>query len=176
MIHQFDYPAIKGITSSTLVRFFAPVIDNFVLLNYSIMRLFDFYSDYRQFANSDIDLNMTVVETFFKATKEKPINIEELGERGKKYVNRIFTYNWTIHVRLIGGCDSKNSICLFRTYNDAKKSLERFKSSFKREPLPSWFWFGHILAAVFFLGAISLILAWFGQTPLTNCNGLRLYP
>jgi hypothetical protein len=61
----------------------------------------------------------------------------------------------------IGGKDSPDDNCLFRVFNGAKRALKEFKETdLKIPPWPWWYWIGHVLAALFFLGALLMFGVW----------------
>jgi hypothetical protein len=49
IIFSFKCPIIHGLTTSTYVRELQPIVDDVVALSRSIMRLYDFYADYRAY-------------------------------------------------------------------------------------------------------------------------------
>lgn len=161
-IIHFDYPAIKNLTASEQVGFLAPIIDEFVILNYSIGRLYDLYEEYRQYAFSRPELFNKVATKVESLKKGEVFSAADLTPPENEYFQAIFSYNYQMHVDLIGGKDSKDSVCLFKTFNRAKYALREFVQGLEKEPLPWLYRIGHALAGIIFLGAVILILEWFG--------------
>jgi hypothetical protein len=62
------------------------------------------------------------------------------------YINIIFLMNEGIHQGLIGGVDSADDVCLYKAFRIARKELQEFKEGLKRESLPVWFPFLHMVA------------------------------
>lgn len=161
-IFHFDYPAIKNLTASEQVGFLAPIIDEFVKFNYSIGRLYDLYEESRQYAFSRPELFNKVAAKLESLKKGQAFSAADLTPPESEYFQTIFSYNYKLHVDLIGGKDSKDSICLFKTFNKAKYALRKFARNLEKEPLPWLYRIGHALAGIIFLGAVILILEWFG--------------
>lgn len=161
-IFHFDYPAIKNLTASEQVGFLAPIIEEFMKLNYSIGRLYDLYEESRQYAFSRPEQFNKVAAKVESLKKGEVFSAGGLTAPENEYLQTIFSYNYKMHVELIGGKDSKDSVCLFKTFNKAKYDLREFVRSLEKEPLPWLYRIGHALAVIIFLGAVILILDWFG--------------
>jgi hypothetical protein len=77
------------------------------------------------------------------------------------YVNHIYMMNEAIHQGLIGGADSADKFCLYKTFRTARKALREFKEGLKREPLPNWFWLLHFVAGTLAWIGFWQLLRWF---------------
>jgi hypothetical protein len=151
-IFTFDTPTLNDLTSSSYVRYLAPVVPDFVRLNYSIRRLFDFIKIYQSFVYSDAELYSDV---FISVTAGKrPVG------RGLIYSNVVFGMNKKIHIELIGGEDSKDEDCLHKAFWRARKTLKHFKDHFQPERLPKWYWILHIAAGYLALNGIWQVTRW----------------
>jgi hypothetical protein len=78
------------------------------------------------------------------------------------YVNHIFMMNEMIHQGSIGGADSTDEFCLYKAFRTARSALQKFKQGLKREPLPKWFPFLHIVAGALFFVGLWEMLRWLG--------------
>lgn len=150
LIWTFDYPTIKHLTQSQYARRMQPILDSFVIINYSIVRLYDAYQEYRAYVTSRSHMFDTVMEKVI-TSKTRSYTEEE-----RIFLLSVFEYNYLMHVKLIGGRDSKNSTCLYHAYRNAKKALEDFESKLKPEKLSRAFWIFHIVASMFLLLATLL--------------------
>ena len=73
----------------------------------------------------------------------------------------IFMMNEGIHQGLIGGADSENVSCLYKTFRAARKALTEFKRGLKREPLPREFWILHVVAGSMAWLGLWEMMRWF---------------
>jgi hypothetical protein len=145
MIWKFDISAISNLTRSPYLYRLKDIIGPFARLNFSVSRLFQLHDEYRSFANSNPGVRASPPD-WYKA-EIKDFNVE-------------------IHVRLIGGEDSDDSDCLYKTYNAADSALRKFDAELKRETMPWWYWFGHVISAACFVSGILLLLSTYqGSTP-----------
>src|SRR5260370_16276443 len=126
------------------------VIWSFVVLNHSIRRLFDYTSRYQAFVMGDVALYQVVLEKF--APKSTPLELAnslppekivvpppwkiQWEPREHAYINHIFMMNETIHQFLIGGADSKDETCLYRSFRSARGVLQDFHKTLPPAPLP----------------------------------------
>jgi hypothetical protein len=139
VIWKFDYEAIRHLSSSPYLYRLGGIVEPFARLSFSISRLFQLYGEYRSFVNSD--------PTVWLAEPAPPA----------AHRNVILTFNFKMHVELIGGIDSDDPMCLFKTYGEAVAALGTFEGSLAKTELPRWFWTGHIASAVCILSGIFLL-------------------
>jgi hypothetical protein len=154
IIYTFECPTIKGLTSSQYVRFLEPIIGDFITLKYSIVRLYDYYTEYRGFVISQFSLRHAVNE------KDKAQNTASFTQEEVRFLDRVFHYNYSIHVKLIGGKDSKDQRCLYLSFRRARRSLQTFEDRLKPQAPPWWHWALHFMAAAFVVGGIYLLIGW----------------
>ncbi len=159
-IYTFDYPTIKNLTASDYVGYLRPIIDDFVTLNYSIVRLYNMYEEYRYYARARLNLFDSVSKKHAEAKESGTFSQGAFDQAELEYMGNIYGYNYQIHVKLIGGEDTKDERCLFKAFNRAKDNLKQFKQEVRPDPLPRWYLIGHITASVLFLVAASLLLQW----------------
>lgn len=155
VVYTFDCPTITNITSSPHLRRLQPILQSLVRLNYSIVRLFDYYREYRHYA-------MQRPVLFDSVMKKLGSSNQTLAFDEAEYVQQIFAYNVQIHASLIGGIDSGDEGCLYKAFRAARHSVDAFAENLSSEPLPWWFWILHGIAVALFLKAVLLIFAWFG--------------
>jgi hypothetical protein len=153
-VFSLETPTLQNVTRSPYIRHLTPIVEPLVKLNYSVHRLFDFHADYRAFVNSVPDLYMSV----FRKLKQ-PQNT--YSEQERDYMNFVFGRNLTMHSQLIGGETSTDDLCLYKAFRTAKDALSSLERNLRQEPLPSWFWVLHILAAFLFLDGWWQVLRWF---------------
>jgi len=154
VIFKFDYPAIKNLTASQYVASLGSIIDAFVALNYSIVRLYNFYEEYREYVMARPELYDSVQPKF--RVEGRPVG---LTTSEHDFVMHTFDYNYRIHVNFIGGKDSPDGNCLYKAYNRARSSLRAFsRQANKPDPAPRGYIAGYILAALFTLGAVFLLI------------------
>jgi len=151
IIYTFEYPTVKSLSSSPYVRYLEPIIGDFVTLNYSIVRLFDYYEEYRQFVVSQPALRRAM-----DAPRREPVFTQE----EEWFLSRVFEYNYVIHVKLVGGADSADERCLHKSFRRAKRSLHSFASRLAPESSPWWHWLVHGVAFIFLIAGVALILKW----------------
>lgn len=154
IIYTFEYPTVKSLSSSPYVRYLEPIIADFVTLNYSIVRLFDYYNEYRQFVISQPALRQAMDRP------QPPNRLPSFTWEEEWFLSKTFEYNYAIHVKLIGGADSADERCLHKSFRRAKRSLRSFASQVKPEPSPWWHLLVHAAAVIFILGGLTLLLKW----------------
>ena len=159
MIFAFDTPALGSVTSSSYARLLAPLVRPLVVLNYSIRRVLEFEGYRRTFVARRTDLFQTIV----KKMRTAPQNV--YTEEEKTYMNFIFQINRQIHQDLIGGGDSTDPGCLYRVFRASRDEVRKFKTTFRREPLPRWYWGLHIVAGTFAISGLWQVLRWFDLWP-----------
>lgn len=136
------------------MRYLEPIIGDFVALNYSIVRLFDYYNEYRRFV---------VSQPALRQATDRPRDTPVFTWEEEWFLSRVFKYNYAIHVELIGGADSPDEHCLHKAFRRAKRSLNLFASGLSPEPSPRWHWLLHGLAFIFLLAGAILILKWLSK-------------
>ena len=171
---KFDTPTLNNLTNSPYARSLTPIVGPFVALNHSIRRLFDSIDRYQAFVCGDTKMHQMVLPKFAPSSvpgsSTMPTSIvsphpSKIGLTAEEriYVNHIFMMNETIHQGIIGGADSANEICLYKTFRNAKKALSDFKESLKPEPLPGWFLVLHTVAGSLALIGMWQVMRWFGM-------------
>lgn len=140
MIWRFGIEAVSQLTRSPFLYRLGDIIEPFARLNFSVSRLFQLYNEYRAFANSNPGV--------FAA----PPNW---------YTDVIRGFNVSMHVDLIGGADSSDSMCLYKTYADADSALRKFDDNLSVEKCPWWFIICHIVAGLCFVAGILLLIGLF---------------
>ena len=153
IIYPFDYPTVKSLTQSQHVRLLGPIIGEFVRLNYSIVRMFDFYAEYRRYVIARPALVDTVGPKLGK-------DGAEFSEEEKLFLASVFSYNYRIHVQYIGGKDSEDPTCLYHAFRSAEGSLADFKKRLRQERAPRWHSVGHVVAGAGLLVATLLLYLW----------------
>ncbi len=154
MIYTFDYPTIKNLTSSQYVRFLEPIISEFVILTFSIVRLYNYYNEYRSFVISQPSIRRSV-DRKLATQGTTPLSPDEA-----RFVEEVFGYNYFIHVKLIGGSDSKDERCLHFSFRRARRSLQAFSSQLKPQAPPRWHAMLHLAAALFVIAGAILMIEW----------------
>ena len=66
-----------------------------------------------------------------------------------------------MHVELIGGADSGDPACLYKTYNAATDALAKFEAELKQTRPTGWFWVGHLVSAMCFISGLFLLYRFF---------------
>lgn len=140
LIWKFSSDAIQNLSSSPYFYRLRPIVQPFARLKFSISRLFQLHDEYRSFANS---------------------NPGVLASPPPWYTHLILNFNFTMHVKLIGGADSDDPACLYKTYGDAVSALTSFDASLNRRALRWWFWIGHIVGIACFASGILLLIRLF---------------
>ena len=153
-VFTFDTPTLNSATSSPYASHLTPVLPEFVRLNHAIRRLFDYIKIYQTFVHADPDL---YGEVFVLVSQGK----YPAGGRGRTYTNIVFFMNRTIHQELIGGMDSPDEGCLYKSFRRARKALLDLKSSLRREALPWWYWILHVVATYLAMNGIWQVVRWF---------------
>jgi hypothetical protein len=127
LIYKFDIEAISKLTLSPLLYRLGDIVGPFARLSFSVSRLFQVYDEYRSFVNSDpaVFLESRVPDAHTK---------------------KVLEFNRIMHVELIGGADSTDPVCLYKTYGDAVDALSTFQDSLSARDYPWWFWIGHFFA------------------------------
>lgn len=147
LIWKFDIGAISDLTRSPCLYRLGDIIQPFARLNFSVSRLFQLYDEYRNFVNSDPNLALLYAG---------PGAMMQTA-----YPQKVFDFNFVMHVKLIGGADSDDSACLYKAYADAIAALADFDAKLTRKALPWWFWIGHFIASVCAFAGILLLLRLF---------------
>jgi hypothetical protein len=137
MIWKFECAAISTLSSSSYVYRLGDLVAAFARLNFSISRLFQLYDEYRAYVNNNPTLNGVLLS-------------DHVGSSGAQK-NLVFhaviqRFNLDMHSKLIGGKDSDDPSCLYKTYEVATSALGEFNAKLKEEALPWWFWIGHVIA------------------------------
>jgi hypothetical protein len=158
-VFTFDTPVLNNVTNSPYAKSLAPAIRPLVRLNHSIRRLFDTMGRYQTFVMGSPALYQSVLPKF--AISPYPSKIGLTAEE-EVYVNFVFMMNLSIHQGLIGGADSTDEGCLYKTFRAAREALRLFKGSLKREPLPDEFWILHVIAGGLALVGLWQVMRWFG--------------
>ena len=153
-IFGFDAPALSALTTSAELHLLTPLITPLVRLNYSIRRVFDLHSELRAFALAHPALYDSVER---KLAKKPNVYTEE----EKVYMGHIFGLNRRVHQQLIGGADSTDDSCLYKSFRNAKAVVEKFKAEFRPQSFPCWYWLLHFIAAILALNGLWQILRWF---------------
>jgi len=153
-IFSFDTPSLQSFTRSAQLRLLAEIVLPLVRLNYSIRRLFDLHNELRTFANSNPELYSSVFKKL--ATTPAPFTDEE-----QVYMNIIFERNLRIHQQLIGGSDSVDVLCLYKSFRTARRAIAEFKAKLRCEPLPGWYWLLHVIAIFLALNGFWQVARWF---------------
>lgn len=148
LIWEFDCEAVSTLSSSSYVYRLGDLVPAFARLNFSISRLFQLYDEYRTFVNNKPTLHGVLLD-------------EQVGATGKKaneaFQNVIRNFNFDMHVNLIGGEDSGDPMCLYKTYGSAAAALRSFDANLKEKAPPWWFWVGHMICAGCFGSGIFLL-------------------
>jgi hypothetical protein len=139
VIWKFDYEAIRHLSSSPYLYRLGGIVEPFARLSFSISRLFQLYGEYRSFVNSD--------PAVWLAQPAPPA----------AHRNAVSTFNFKMHVELIGGEDSDDPMCLYKTYEAATSALSAFEGSLAMAVLPRWCWAGHLASTASFLSGIFLL-------------------
>jgi hypothetical protein len=114
----------------------------------------DYVHIYTAFVYGDPDLYGEVFERVSKGAKPT-------SSTGLVYSNIVFGMNKVIHQNIIGGQDSNNEECLYKSFRRARKALLEFKSSLRPEGLPWWYWILTTVAAYLALNGIWQVERWF---------------
>jgi hypothetical protein len=144
-VFTFSTPNLTSLTSSPYTKPMRGIMRPFVLLNHSIHRLFDYIGQYQAFVMGDVTLYQVVLEKF--APQTSPLHLAasvppqkivipppckiQWDPKERVYINHIFMMNEAIHQRLIGGADSKDELCLYKSFRSARGALETFKKSLR---------------------------------------------
>jgi hypothetical protein len=156
VIFTFNCPSIHGLTTSPYIKELEDVFPDFIRLSRSITRFFNYYEEYRRFANSRPLLYDSVVK------KTAPGSLQDRTEEEGLYSAQIVRFNTIIHHGLIGGAKSKDPLCLYHTFYAAEKSINRFIETHKRPAFPWWYYFFHALAVLAFAKGAILAVHWLG--------------
>lgn len=175
MVFKFNTPRLNNVTNSPYVGALGPIIRQLIMLNHSISQLFDSLERYQAFVMGDVLMYQSVMEKF--APKSSPTELAssttpttitvpypyqiEWTHEQQAYINTIFLMNEGIHQGVIGGADSPHEECLYKAFRTARKVLQEFKQVLKREPLPDWFTFLHIVAGALAWVGFWQLMRWF---------------
>src|SRR6266849_2322067 len=129
LIWKFDIEAISNLTRSPYLYRLRDIVGPFARLNFSVSRLFQLYDEYRSFVNSDpaVFLQARVPES---------------------HKSSVLQFNLTMHVNLIGGADSDDPNCLYKTYDAATSAYNKFGAELKQRKPPGWFCAGHLVSVM----------------------------
>lgn len=155
-IFRFEAPALEALTTSPQLSRLTPLIKPLVRLNYSIRRVFDLHSELRTFAVAHPHLYKSVVRKLSAKTPVKGCTQDE-----QVYMEHIFGMNRKIHQELIGGTDSTDDFCLYKSFRCAKTAIATFKKELRPEPVPWWYLLLHLSAGFLALNGMWQILRWF---------------
>lgn len=175
MVFTFDSPVLNNVTNSPYARSIGPIMNQLVVLNHSIRRLFDYIKRYQSFVMGDVMTYQRVMEKFapktsptalFASLPPTTITIPHPSpiawtDQERAYINHIFMMNEAIHQGLIGGADSADENCLYKSFRTARAALQKFKGELKRERLPRKFWALHVVAGAMALMGVWQVLRWF---------------
>lgn len=161
VVFSFEYPTIRNLTRSAYLNYLKAIVDDFVKLNYSVVRLYDYYNEYRVYANMRPDLYDSVVSKFRQFGPPTPAHY---SQKELEYTQQLFDRLHKFHVEFIGGKDSADPICLYKALQVADQSLESFKKKHvqKPEPLPWWYWVLYFASFPLVAAALLLLLEWGG--------------
>jgi len=168
-VFKFNTPNLRNLTNSPYAKALTPIIRPFVMLNHSIRRVFENIDRYQAFVFGDVLKYESVLPKFsVKPASTMPTTIatpqpSQIGLTPDEsvYVNHIFMMNETIHQGLIGGIDSADDACLYKTFRSARGALQKFKQGLKRKQLPVWFLVLHIVAGALAVLSLWEVLRWF---------------
>lgn len=172
-IFKFSTPTLSNLTNSPYASYLTPVIKPLVMLNHSIRRLFDNIDRYEMFVFGDVEKYQSTLPKFAQnppgwglAPMPTSIAMPHPSQIGltleeQVYVNHIFMMNAQIHQGIIGGADSTDENCLYRSFRTARTALQKFKGELRRERLPRKFWVLHIVAGAMALMGVWQVLRWF---------------
>lgn len=179
MIFTFGAPTLSGLTSSPYAKSMGPVINPMVRLSHSIRRFFDYIDRYQSFVMGDVDTFQSVLAKL--APKSSPLEVAhsmppekivtpypwqvKWEKKEHTYINHVFMMNETIHQGLIGGADSTDELCLYKSFRTARSALEKFKGGLRQESLPRWYWALHFIAACLAIDGLWQVLRWYGLWP-----------
>lgn len=152
-IFSFDAPTLQRLTASTELRKLGDIAPALVTLNHSIHRLFNLNTELRAYVLSHPNLYDSVSEKL----RRTPTTFTE---EEKMYMNIIFGFNKRIHQELIGGIDSKDASCLFKSFRSATNAITSFEAKLQSSPSPRWYWLLHIAAGTFALNGIWQAARW----------------
>ena len=175
MVFSFHTPVLSNVTDSHYAGALSPVIHELVMLNHSIRRLFESMERLQAFAIGNVLLYQGVMEKLAPKTSPTELAMSTTPtvitapvphqipwtEEERAYINMIFMMNEGIHQGLIGGADSENVSCLYKTFRAARKALTEFKRGLKREPLPREFWILHVVAGSMAWLGLWEMMRWF---------------
>jgi hypothetical protein len=152
LIFTFHTPTIHGITTSPFAHDLSQVLPSIVKLSYSIRRLFEANADLRSFANQS---------PFYASVMKKLAQLNNVyTEQEREFMNILFAKNRTIHQELIGGADSSDDTCLYKSYRLAQKAISDFEKQFKPKSFPWWYAFLHAAAIVFIILGFLQLVEW----------------
>jgi len=168
-VFKFGAPTLSNLTNSPYAKSSTPIIMPFVVLNHSIRHVFDNLDRYQAIALGDSVKYQSVVKKFSvnpASTMPKAIVTPHPSKIGltpdeRVYVNHVFMMNEITHQGLIGGADSNDEFCLYKSFRVARNALQQFKQGLKREPLPVWFPLLHIVAGGLAFLSLWEVLRWF---------------
>jgi hypothetical protein len=156
LIFSFQCPIIHGLTQSPYVRELQPILADVVALSRSITRLFDYYGEYRTFVTARPEL-YDLVSRKMGSAQGGPV---ALTEEEQIYVGQVGSFNVQIHLQLIGGKESLDSLCLHKTYCAARNSVSTLEQNLRPPAFPPWYWVLHLTAGAAIFKGLVLALHW----------------
>ena len=173
-VFRFSTPVLNNVTNSPYAKSLRPITRPLVMLNHSILRLFQNIESYHAFVFGDVEMFQNVLPKFAvnpanlgASTTPTSVALPDpahigLTAKEQVYVNHIFMMNEWMHQIVIGGADSTNEHCLYKAFRTAQVALQGFKQGLKREPLPDWFWFVHMVAGALAWVGLWEVMRWLG--------------
>lgn len=172
-IFKFSTPTLSNLTNSPYASYLTPIMKPLIMLNHSIRRLFDNMDRYHSFVFGDAEKYQSTLPKFANNLSNPGLSVmptaiasphpSQIGLTPDEqvYVNHIFMMNEGIHQGLIGGADSADENCLYKSFRAAREALKKFKGELRRERLPRKFWALHIVAGAMALMGVWQTLRWF---------------
>jgi len=148
----FPYETVKSLPQSPYAFHMRELIDPFLKLSFSISKLLQYYAEYRHYVLGQPDLHH-----FFRLRKLSDAKAP-LSPLQKEYADIVRDFNYRLHVHSIGGEDSTDDECLYRTHKRAFEALNAFERALPKPSLPRLFWLGHAFSVVLTLVGLYLIV------------------
>jgi hypothetical protein len=156
-IFSFECPIIHNLTNSPYISELGPIAADVVRLSRSITRIFNYYGEYRTFVNIRPVFYDAVFAKLTSRVDKSDLTLDE-----RWYITQIFEFNRQIHQGLIGGVDSPDSLCLYKTFRTARESVAKLLGHLRKPPFPRWYWLLHAVAAAALVKGLVLSLVWLG--------------
>jgi len=140
-VFKFSTPVLSNVTNSPYAKSLTRIIRPLVMLGHSIRRLFENIERYQAFVFGDIEKYQSVLPKFAinpknlgDSTTPTSIALPDPSQIGltpeeQVYVNHIFMMNEWIHQLNIGGADSPDEVCLYKSFRTARR---RYRSLNRR--------------------------------------------